>query len=191
MKHFFLFLLAAPLFIVGCESQAFEFVGTINTEKIYLVDNSGTFNESAQVNMGEFIDSLNIPEDSQLGNVNIESLAIMVEPLDGNQASSVNVSGTVNIGGENITLFNNFQAASTNGSWLSITGLAQSGIDAVRDKFQQYLDDVNSDPFTVSASGYSAPTAGSRVHAKITIQITCTVTYTQEADVPWFIQGGE
>jgi hypothetical protein len=185
----YLFLLAVPLLIMGCESQEFEFVGTINTEKTYLVDNSGTFNESAQVVMGEFLDSLDIPEGSQLGDVNIESLTIMIEPLDGNQASSVNVSGSVNIGGENITLFNNLQVTSTNGSWMSITGLAQSGIDAVRDKFQQYLDNTGSDPFTVSASGYSAPAAGSRVHARITIQITCTVTYTQEADVPWFIQG--
>jgi hypothetical protein len=191
MKNHFLFFLAVPLFLLGCESQEFEFVGTINTETTYLVDNSGSFNESAQVVMGEFIDSLDIPENSQLGDVNIESLAVMVEPLDGNQASSVYVSGNVNIGGDILTLFNNFQVTSTNGSWMSITGLAQSGIVAVKDKFQQYLDDINSDPFTVSASGYSAPAAGSRVHARITIQITSTVKYTQKADVPWFIQGAE
>lgn len=193
MKNALFILAAVPLFLIGCESQEFEFVGTINTERTYLVDNSGTFDESAQINVSMILDSLDLPDGATIGDVNIESLAIMVEPLDGNLASSVDVSGRANMGGGDISLFDHYEVPVTDqaGSWISISGLAEQGITALREKFQQYLDGTNSAPFTVWATGYSLPVKGSRIHASITIRITCTVKYTREADVPWFIQGAE
>jgi len=135
---------------------------------------------------------LDLPEDAIIGDVNFESLAIYVELLDGNAATSVSVNGSVDIDGDDLNLFNNFVVSAADaGSWISLTGLANDGVAAVKEKLQQYVTGTSATPFTVWTSGSSSPSAGSRVHANITIQIKCTVKYYQEADVPWFIHGTE
>lgn len=193
MKTLFYILSAIALVAAGCEDQEFEFVGTVNIDKTYLVDNSGNFDESATIITNEFINLMDIPDDATIGEVNIESLSVNVLALNGNEASSVKITGDLSINGEDIGLFSNYMVnVSDNAdSWLSVTGLANDGVQAVKNKFQAFIEGTDYESFTIAASGSSAPTSGSRVHAQVTIRLTTTITYVQDAEVPWFIHGKE
>jgi hypothetical protein len=113
-----------------------------------------------------------------------------VEPLSGNAATQVLLSGTATIGnGTPVPLFNSFPV-STN-STFTLAAMNTAGVQALTSQINAFLAPFPSTtPITIALSGVSVP-AGSPIHVKITLQLQFNVPSEACIEFPSFISEGE
>ena len=191
-KAILLTALLALSLSTGCKKQLYQFVGTVPITQEYLPDQAtGSFSGTDIITKEDVTDVLNLPEDAQVNGVDLQNTGVTVDPLAGNAASQVLLSGTVTVGGGTpVPLFNNFPVATS--SVYTLAAMNASGVQALTNQINAYLAPMpSSTPITIALSGVSVP-AGSRIHVKITLKIQLSVPSEACIEFPSFIsEGGE
>jgi hypothetical protein len=192
MKKSLLFLVLLALsFSTGCKKQLYHFVGTVPITQEYLPDQAnGSFSGSDIITKEDVTDVLNLPNNAQIDKVDLQNTGVTVEPLAGNAASQVLLTGTAAIGnGTPVPLFSNFPV-STN-STFTLAAMNTAGVQALTNQINAFLAPVpSSTPITIALSGISVP-GGARLHVKITLKIQCNVPSEACIEFPSFISEGE
>lgn len=185
-------VLLALTFSTGCKKQLYQFVGNVPITQEYFPDEAtGSFSGSNIITKEDITDVLNLPANAQVNNVDLQNTGATVEPLAGNAATQVLLSGTATIGnGTPVPLFNSFPV-STN-STFTLAAMNLAGVQALTTQINAFLAPVPSiTPITIALSGVSVP-AGSRLHVKVTLKLQCNVPSEACIEFPSFIsEGGE
>jgi len=195
MKKYLYILLALPFLAMECENKKFEYVATIDMVRTYEINENGPFNDGAIVEYSEILDMLDIPENADIGEVNIESISIRIILNEGNQANALNISGIVELGSSsaNTLVFENFPVVliGPDVPYIGINSLISEGVEKIKNKIENYLMGTDTAPFFILVTGDTSPTGGQLVKATILLKINGTVKYTVCEEMPWFIEGGE
>jgi len=184
-------ILLALVLSTGCKKQLYHFVGTVPITQEYEADKTnGAFSGISLITKEDVTDVLNLPNNSQIDKVDMQNTGATVEPLAGNAATQVLLSGTVTIPPAGpVPLFNNF-AVSTDSTY-TLASLNTTGVQALTDQINAFLAPMpSSTPITVALTGVAVP-AGSRMHVKITLKIQCNVPSEACIEFPSFISEGE
>jgi hypothetical protein len=193
MKKYTLLILAILMMAMECENRKFSFIATIDYDKTYVVDQAGPFDESATITRSEVLDMFDIPDDATIKSVNIENISAKVVVLDGNQASSVLLSGYLKLGSGKKEVFNNFPAVLTavDASFIGLNSLIADGVNGIKTKLEAYLMGSDTAPFEMHVAGDSAPSGSQQINVQIIIKIKGNAEWERCEEVPWFIEGGE
>jgi hypothetical protein len=189
-KAILLTVLLALSLSTGCKKQLYQFVGTVPITQEYLPDQAtGSFSGTDIITKEDVTDVLNLPNDAQVNGVDLQNTGATVEPLAGNAATQVLLSGTVTVGsGTPVPLFNNFPVPTN--STFTLAAMNLSGVQALTNQINAYLAPMpSSTPITIALSGISVP-AGSRMHVKITLKMQLNVPSEACIEFPSFISEG-
>jgi hypothetical protein len=172
--------------VTECEKKKFEFDPSIKLNEVYVVTQSDNFSETADVYREEILDMIDIPEDAEIDEVNIESISLKLTLLEGNEATSVKISGGVLVGWEEPDLFNNVLIDLNTGEIpeVVINQLINEGMEAIKSKIENYLYGTDSGPFIIALIGYGE----GYMHLNINLKIAGTVRYFVCEEVPFFIE---
>jgi hypothetical protein len=184
-------VLLALTLSAGCKKQLYHFVGTVPiTQEFFPNPANGSFSGTDLITKQDVTDVLNLPNNAQIDKVDLQNTGVTVEPLAGNAATQVLVSGTVQIGsGTPVALFNSFPVATT--TTFTLAAMNASGVQALTNQINAFLAPVpNNTPITIALSGVSVP-ANTQVHVKITLKIQCNVPSEACIEFPSFISEGE
>ena len=184
-------VLLALSFSTGCKKQLYHFVGNVPITQEYFPDEAtGSFSGTNLITKEDVTDVLNLPTDAQINNVDLQNTGVTVEPLAGNAATQVLLSGTATIGnGTPVPLFNNFPV-STN-STFTLAAMNTAGVQALTSQINAFLAPFPSTtPITIALSGVSVP-SGSRLHVKITLKMQFNAPSEACIEFPSFISEGE
>jgi len=183
-------VLLALTLSTGCKKQLYHFVGTVPITKTYEANEAdGSYSGTDIITKEDVTDVLNLPNNAQIDKVDLQNTGVTVEPLAGNAATQVLLSGTVTINGVITPLFNSFPV-STN-STLTLASMNLSGVQALTAQINAFLSSVPSNsPITVALTGIAVP-AGSNTHVMITLKIQCNVPSEACIEFPSFISEGE
>jgi hypothetical protein len=190
-KSLLVLVLLALSLSTGCKKQLYHFVGTVPITQEYLPDQAnGSFSGTNIITKEDVTDGLNLPNNAQIDKVDLQNTGITVEPLAGNAATQVLVSGTVTIGnGVPVPLFNSFPVPTD--STFTLAAMNTAGVQALTSQINAFLAPVPSaTPITIALSGVSVP-AGRQVHVKVTLKIQCNVPSEACIEFPSFISEGE
>jgi hypothetical protein len=191
MKKLLFLILPVTILFTGCETKRFTVVGNINLEREFQVDNTGSFTESSTINAQDVNDDLDLPDDAVIVDVNIESISAKVLALSGNQTNAVTVNGKIQTGTTELQLFNNLVISipAGDGDYTALNTLLAEGVQKLRSKIEDYVKNNEFSPVTITVNGDSSPTIGKRVHTRILVKISGSVTYYEEVSLPFFIGG--
>jgi len=190
MKKLAPLLLVTLLVSAGCENKKFEFTPGIKVNKVYEVNKTGAFSEYQSISHDEILDLLDIPEEATIESVKIETVNIWFEVLEGNQAESITLSGSVEEAGVgNVLLFEDESFSLGTASVKVINSLLlYGGTEKIRSKLEKYLQMNDTNPFKIVLTGDTDP-GNQLVNVKIHLGISGSVRYVTCESVPWFIQG--
>ena len=185
-----LIILLALSLSTGCKKQLYQFVGNVPVTQEYLPDQAtGSFSGTDIITKEDITDVLNLPNDAQITRVDLQSTGATIEPLAGNAATQVLLSGTAALGGgAPVPLFNNFPVSTNSTYALAVMNLP--GVQLLTNQINAYLAPFpSSTPITIALSGVSVP-AGSRIHVKITLKLQFNIPSTACIEFPSFISEG-
>ena len=193
MKMLIPLMMIIPILSTGCENRKFEFVGTINVDNTYEVDQTGFFDKLYEVSRGELLNLVDIPEDAEVTEVNVEKMLIKVIVLDDNKATTVTLSGAFDPGTGKIKLFDDYPATlvAVDAPYMGLNDVIAEGVGRLKQKIEAVLKGKDDTGFSVWVYGDSWPTSGNRIHVNIIFRISGSVKYTQCESVLFFIEGGD
>lgn len=183
MKTTLYLLVFALIFLWGCETRTFTYVSSVKRTLEYTVDQEGAFFERHVISATDFNKDLDLPVDAIVRAVNIEYFAIDAQPIEDNQASSVQLSCYAGAGevlfAENVVL-----PVDLTFEYKAMPNLISAGVKSIRDDLEGFI--VSSDPPTIAfrITGDSHPTAGERIHVNIKIEVSIAVAYDVESEFP-------
>jgi hypothetical protein len=123
MKRLTLPALLLVMMTSGCEKREFYFTSSYSESGSFTVNQAGAFSESATYTLDETLNALNLPSDVLIDSIYINSISIKGQTLAGNQATGLNVQGTLTYGGQSMNLFN------TNTVAITGSGIAELGLN--------------------------------------------------------------
>jgi hypothetical protein len=186
MKKIAAFLLLLPLpLLSGCEKRLFHFIVTIDQTAPFVIDQTGAFNQSVPITEQAILSALDVPEGGTITGVDIESLSLRVAVKNGNQATALNVSGTVTENGQTRSMFTNYPVplVAVNAPFIGLNSLIEDGISSLRRKINGYVKRIDNSSFLITVSGTTVP-ANARALFDINLKIKATVKYDECLDVP-------
>jgi hypothetical protein len=187
-------LLLALLLLTGCEKRLFHFVATVEEAPVFPVDQTGAFRQTVRVTREDVMSRLNLPTDARITGVDIESLALRVVVKSGNQASTVQATGTIADAAEPVPkpMFENYPVvlAGADTPFIGLNALIESGISKLRSKLDGFIKDLDNAPFDIQVSGDSIP-SGQRVVVELHLAIKATIKYDQCVEVPTVFSSGD
>lgn len=183
-------LLGLSLILFSCEEKVFNLVLNIDDTYEFDVLDNGIFSEIEVVTLSDFIDNVDIDDDAEVDEVNLESLAIKITQLTGNEAEAVRVNGYIYLGDINQTPIPVFENMTVNradfAELQTITQFKEEGIIAFNNKMKGFVENIDNAPFTFELTGVSIPDGG-RISAKIDLKMRATVKFKQTLETPFFI----
>ncbi|MBN2009831.1 hypothetical protein JW960_10860 [candidate division KSB1 bacterium] len=197
MKTRFLFIiLMLAIVSTGCEKRSFTFVLDIKQTQIYNIDQIGPFEIGRVVSREDVLAAADIPKDARIKDVKIQSVAINTKVLEGNQASKLVATATINdllTGKERV--FEDYSVPLTGLLGISnpfspVSLLLDGGIDALKDKIQGYVKNDDFYDYELILEGNTEP-ANQRLVAEVKLKIVATVKYEECLDVLGFTSDGE
>jgi len=193
MKKLLLFILIIPFLLTGCENRKFEFVGTINVDNSYEVDQTGFFDEGYAITKNDLLNMIDVPEEAEITEVNIESISVQVVVLENNEANAVSLSGAFDSGTGKIQLFEDYPAVliKVDAPFVGLNSLIADGVEKIKNKIEGCLKGDDDTGFSIWVYGDSTPTSGNRIHTNILLRITGSIKYTTCESVIFFIEGGD
>ncbi|MGB3589170.1 MAG: hypothetical protein WBA23_21670 [Tunicatimonas sp.] len=177
------------LFLSACDEVPFNFVLNLDDTYEYDISDDGVISEEVTVSRERVVEDLEIDSETTVEDVNVESLAIKIMDLNGNQASAVRLAGLFypQLGANPIALFEDLELAATaDGDFTAITDLESAGVNALADKLLGYINDTDFNDFIVTVEGVSVPD-GSRVEAQVAIKLRATVKFSETVEAPFFV----
>ncbi|MBN1542031.1 hypothetical protein JW992_07765 [candidate division KSB1 bacterium] len=180
----------------SCEKRLFSFVADIDQIQTYQIDQTGAFEIGRVVSRSDVLAILDIPQDAYVTDVKIQTIAVSVTIKEGNQASHVKLTATVNdlLSGKE-QVFRDYPVPLTGklgiaNPWSPVTLLLDRGINKVKNKIAGYVK--NNDPFDYELilEGDSDPVS-QRVVADIRLKIVATVEYDACIEVFSVFSGGK
>jgi len=194
MKKYLLLLLAVPLMMAcECETRKFTEIATINFDKTFNINQAGPFDEKVTITHDEVLDEFDIPENATIKDVSIESMSAKVKVLEGNVATSILVSGYLQLGSTKPDLFDDYPLvlSAVNAPWVGLNSLIAGGISKIKTKIEAYLQNNDYEPFDMHVEGDTKPFEGQNVNVQLVIRITGSAKYEVCEEWPWFLEGGE
>lgn len=191
MKKLLFLILPVIILLTGCETKKFTVVGNINIDREFQVDKTGSFTENSTITAPDVNDDLDLPDDAVIVDVNIESISAKIVALEGNQTNAATVNGKIQTGTTEFQLFNNLVISMPAGDndYSALNTLLAEGVQKLRTKIEDYVKQNEFSPVTITVNGDSSPTTGKRVHARILLKISGSVTYYKDVSLPFFIGG--
>jgi hypothetical protein len=184
-------LLALPL-LSSCEKRLFHFIVTIDQTAPFVIDQTGSFNQTVPITEQDILRALDVPETGTITGVDIESLSLRVAVKDGNQATALNVSGTITEGGQTKSMFTNFPVTlvAVNAPFIGLNALIEDGISSLRRKINGYVKGIDNSSFQITVSGTTVP-ANARALFDVNLKIKATVKYDECLEVPFGSSGDD
>ncbi len=189
----FIISLAGIFFLLAsCEEKAFNFVLNIDEEYQFdAIDNNGVFSVATEISRDDILDDIEIESDSEIESVDVESFAVKITEVTGNEATSVNLEGLMYLEGDisqtPFTVFDNLIVNGDNASdFIAVTSLNAAAINALSVKLLAYVNNTDNDNFIFQLNGTSIPD-GSRVAATVELKMRATVKFKENLEVPFFV----
>ena len=156
----------------------------------YTVDHTGRFTENNEIAASELNADLELPEDAIVRGVYIEALSISTETLSENEADEIILDGWI-IADETVQFLEGFVIPIEPGEsdFIKLGNLVANGILSIRENLESFILEGVPSSVGFRLEGNSYPETGENIHLNISIDITMSVTYELESEVPWFIQG--
>jgi len=189
-NRLFIFL-ALMLLSIGCAKKLFHFVVPLVRDERYTVDQNGAFGSIDKITSAEIRDALNVPEDGEVTRVDIESMSLKVNVLDGNQAKWIKASGYIEDDGKPLYFFQDqlVTLVGVDVKYVGLNALIEAGVKKLAKRINDHVKRINDADIEVGIAGDSDP-PGQRIKVLITLTVKATVLYDQCVEVPDFI-GGE
>ena len=196
---FVLLLIILQISLGSCEKRKFEFVADIEYVQVFLIDETGPFTKSGTITEQDVLSQLDIPDDATITEVDIKTLAVIMEPdyEGGNDAGSVRLAASIKESGSTEALFDGslynlpIPLEDVN---LPIVGkvgaqrLIDEGVAKLRRKINGYLTELDGGSFDIEIEGDAG--AGKRLRVLIGVEFVATVTY-EECIETVFGAGGD
>lgn len=172
MKNILISITVVSIILLSsCEYRRFDFVVPFSDSAMYAVNQTGNFNETETIDPDDIMDDLDIPEDGAVEYFYIESITLSAETNSGNQASGINISGTLTDEEGTINLFSSNQLEFELGeiNEININSLNSTAVHRIERTFQrsyyfrfwfweyQELNLSDPQPFDISISGTTIP----------------------------------
>ena len=199
MKTHILFIATAGFLLSSCEKRQFDFVSSHVESGIYNVEETGSFNETATINLGETLNAIDVPENADVESVHIKSISIKGTALAGNEATGINLQGTLTYHGETVNLFNSNVIPIVNNAIpeIGINNLNPAAITLIKNFFTAgiytYLGiplgggfDFTDNFFTVEVSGSGTPGANTPIHMRFEVNVAFDLSYSACLDALMF-----
>jgi len=185
-------LYCVGLFIIltNCETSTFQYVMSSSRSLDYTVDHTGRFTENNEIAASELNADLELPEDAIVRGVYIEALSISTETLSENEADEIILDGWI-IADETVQFLEGFVIPIEPGEsdFIKLGNLVANGILSISENLESFILEGVPSSVGFRLEGNSYPETGENIHLNISIDITMSVTYELESEVPWFIQG--
>lgn len=183
-------ILGLLLLLFSCEEKVFNLVLNIDDTYEFDVFDDGIFTEIEVITLSDFIDNVDIDDDAEVDDVNLESLAIKITQLNGNEAEAVRVNGYIYLGDLSqtpIPVFENMIVEREDFTQLqAITQFKEEGILAFNNKMKGFVENTDNESFTFVLTGVSIPDGG-RISVKVDLRMRATVKFKQTLETPFFI----
>ena len=172
----------------GCEKKMFEFTGGLNETNVYTIDEiTGAFSESRTITASEILSELDVPDDARIKTVDVEALSLRVTLREENEASVLNVSGSVVEQGGQSYMFQDHAlplegVVGTDTPWVGLNALISTCIGRLHGKLEGFSRGLDSQSFQISVSG-SSSTPGQRVALDLHLRVKIAITYEECVDV--------
>ena len=188
-KSIFPLIFFLSVILSACEEKIVDLVVNIDDIFQYSVSNEGEFDESYTVNKDDLID-----DDLELysiTDVNIESLALQIIPAAGNEASRISLStlyidenfpGGIYINEDLLIDISNYNTLKP------LTGYNYTGINALADKIQAYINGSDLSSFKVNIFGTSVDNTGKPttedIVLDILIELNASAVFSERVELP-------
>lgn len=176
--------------LTNCETSTFQYVMSSSRSLDYTVDHTGRFVENYQIAASKEKADLDLPEDAIVRGVYIEALSISTETFAGNEADEIILDGWI-IADDTVQFLDKFimPIVSGEGDFIKLGNLVANGIISTRENLESFITEGVPSSIEFRLEGNSSPETGEKIHLNIVIDITMSVSYALESEVPWFIQG--
>lgn len=177
--------------LAGCETSTFYYVANVSRTLDYTVNHTGRFTESYEVSASEINADLDLPDDAIVRGVFIEALAVSTETLSENEADDISLDGWI-MTNETVQFLDEFVMPVEPGQsdFIRLGNLVTDGILKIQESFEGFIEEGNPSSVSFRLEGDSYPDSGETVNMNILIEITLSVSYELESEVPWFMKGG-
>lgn len=176
--------------LTNCETSTFPYVMSSSRSLDYTVDHTGRFAENYEIAASEVNADLDLPENAIVRGVYIEALSISTETLSENEADEIILDGWI-IADETVQFLEGFVMPIEPGvsDFIKLGNLVANGILSIRENLESFILEGVPSSVGFRLEGNSYPETGEKIHLNISIDITMSVSYELESEVPWFIQG--
>ncbi|MBG0861083.1 MAG: hypothetical protein IQL11_16415 [Bacteroidales bacterium] len=184
MKNYILMLLALGALTAGCEKRQFDFASSYSESASYTIDLTGPFNHTTTVSLDETLDVLDVPDETDIDAIYIKSISLKGQTLQNNEATGVDVSGTITYDGQSTQLFNsNHIEIQSNGfTELGLSDLNSTAISFLKEFMTAVVKEYLGFPvgsfnltdhfFTITLAGSPTPAESARINLSIEIRIS-------------------
>lgn len=175
----------------SCEEKAFNFVLNLDEEYQFDALDDGVFSVATEISRNDILEDIEIDTDAEVESVDVESFAVRITEITGNEATSVSLDGLMYLDGDiSQTPFTVFEDLIVNGDnasdYIAITGLNATAINALSGKLLAYINNTDNDNFIFQLNGTSIPD-GSRIAATVELKLRATVKFKENLEVPFFV----
>lgn len=184
-------ILVSLILFVDCEKRLYHFVSPIEHYKTFELDQNGPFEGTAKIMAAEIKSALGVPTEARITGLDIETLKMRVDPLSGNQATLLYVSGYVKDQGQNILMFQDQEVPlrAVDNPIFGVNTYIREGIQTLSRKLNDHISGVNNADIDIEFKGDSWPTGGQHINVYIQFYIVATVKYDECLPVPPFMDG--
>ncbi|MFP3861266.1 MAG: hypothetical protein ACLFUW_10620 [Bacteroidales bacterium] len=177
--------------LAGCETSSFYYVMNVSNNFEYTVNHTGRFTENYEVLASEVNSDLDLPDDAIVRGVFIEALSVRTETLSENEADGIKLDGWI-MTNETVQFLDEFLMPVEPGQsdFIRLGNLVTDGILKIQESFEGFILDGNPSSVGFRLEGDSDPNPGETIDMNILIEVTLSVSYELESEVPWFMKGG-
>ena len=189
MKKPLIILMLLGIMAGGCEFRNLSFSIPYFESGNYTINQIGAFTETATFTLEETIDALDLPDNVQMDSIYIKSISIKGKVLTGNEATGLNVQGSLTYDNQTLTLFNPNYVVIESGDIveLGMKDLNPAAISLLK-KFMTaeifYFLGIPIGPFnltdeffTITISGTPTPSQSSQINLIVDVNIAFDLSY--------------
>ncbi|MGK7396739.1 MAG: hypothetical protein ACNS62_19335 [Candidatus Cyclobacteriaceae bacterium M3_2C_046] len=187
----YIYLLTMILILLsGCEKKVINLVLDLSDSYLFSVNETGEFSENVIITKQQIESELDLDQEVFIDQVNLESIAVQIAPLVGNEAQTIALSGYFeDQESQKTAVFEDIIISLSNYNQLTpLNGYVPAGVNLLTEKLKDYANDMDFSEFSLILEGAPIDNQGNNtdqlINLAITVEVNAAMVFAQDFEFP-------